>query len=84
MRGTTMGGWLTGSNDNAGANGTFDGQQATFEQNGDGLTDVYFGGAGGPLGAGHGHAVIDGNGSLDYYRDSDSNGGGTYVDSNKP
>jgi hypothetical protein len=74
-------GWLTGSDESAGANGTFDGQQATFEQNSDGLTDVYFGGQGGPLGPGHGHAVIDGDGSLEYYRDSAADGGQTYLDS---
>lgn len=76
-------GWLTGSDDNAGANGPFGGEQAIFEQNGDGFTDVYFGGSGSPIGPGHGHAVIDSDGSLDYYRDTEAAGGQVYVDSNE-
>ena len=77
-------GWLTGSNDSGGANGTFDGQQAIFEQDSDGLTDVYFGGSGSPIGPGHGHAVINSEGSLDYYRDTADNGGEVYTDINNP
>lgn len=43
-------GWLTGSNDSGGANGTFDGSAGDdSEQDSDGLTDVYFGGSGSPI-----------------------------------
>ena len=38
-------------------------------------TDNYFGGHGAADGAGHGHAVVDEDGELHYYRDSDPDGG---------